>query len=158
MAYDIETEIGIAAPPTAVWAILADFPRYPEWNPFILEVEGDVRLGAAVHYRFEFPRGFRIWAVAHILAFEPGRELVWTSHAFSDTIFRGDHHFRLEPIKEGSVFHHGEHFTGVLVPLATPILRLNGPKIYGSLNQALKRRVEAHADLVGAEQLAGSST
>ena len=152
MAYDIETEISIAATPAAVWEVLADFPKYPEWNPFILEVDGEVRLGAAVRYRFEFPRGFRIWAVAHILTFDPGRELLWTSHALSDTIFRGDHHFRIEPVNEGSRFYHGEHFTGASLALVTPILKIHGPEIYSSLNHALKRRAEASAALVGAGQ------
>ena len=149
MGWDIETEIVIAAPPAAVWQVLADFPKYPEWNPFILKVDGAVRSGAAVRYRFEFPRGVRIWAVAHILAFEPDRELVWTSHALSDVIFRGDHHFRIEPVETGSLFRHGEHFSGALVPLAAPILRLQGPDIYAALNRALKQRVEAGAAPVG---------
>jgi hypothetical protein len=142
MAYDIETEVSIASPPAAVWEILADFPKYPEWNPFILKVEGDVRLGAAARYRFEFPRGLRIWAVARILMFDPARELLWTAHALSDTLLRGDHHFRIEPINGGSRFCHGEHFTGALLPLVAPILKLHGPEVYSSLNQALKRRAE----------------
>jgi len=152
MAYDIETEVAIAAPPSAVWDVLVDFPSYPEWNPFILKVDGDVRLGAAVRYRFEFPRGLRIWAVAHVLAFELGRELLWTAHALSDAILRGDHYFRIEPAREGSLFHHGEHFTGALLPLVAPILKLNGPAIYGSLNSALKQRVEARAARFGSPQ------
>jgi hypothetical protein len=142
MGYDIETKIVIAAPPADVWRVLADFPRYPEWNPFILEVDGEVHEGASVRYRFEFPRGVRIWAVARILAFDPDRELLWTAHALSDALLRGDHHFRIEAHEAGSMFRHGEHFSGALVPLAAPILGLQGQEIYGSLNRALKQRVE----------------
>lgn len=41
MAPSISTEIDIAAPPNAVWAVLTDFDRYNEWNPFIVKLSGD---------------------------------------------------------------------------------------------------------------------
>lgn len=37
----ITTEIEIAAPPDAVWAVLVDYDRYSEWNPFISKLSGD---------------------------------------------------------------------------------------------------------------------
>jgi hypothetical protein len=120
MAYDVETETAVAESPGAIWEVLSDSARYHEWNPFILEVDGDVHLGASVRYRFEFPRGLRIWAVARILEFEPPRQLRWTSHALIDAIFRGDHYFEIEPTGEGALFRHGEHFTGALVYLSPP--------------------------------------
>jgi hypothetical protein len=36
----IKTEIPIGAPASAVWSILMDFERYPEWNPFIKKISG----------------------------------------------------------------------------------------------------------------------
>nr|QQZ49034.1 SRPBCC family protein [Phenylobacterium glaciei] len=35
----------IAASPEAVWAVLADFARYRQWNPLNLEAHGDAVLG-----------------------------------------------------------------------------------------------------------------
>ena len=36
----ISTEIDIAAPPNEVWAVLTDYERYPEWNPFMVKLSG----------------------------------------------------------------------------------------------------------------------
>jgi uncharacterized protein YndB with AHSA1/START domain len=37
--------IQIDAPPEAVWAILTDLGRYPEWNPLFREASGQVAVG-----------------------------------------------------------------------------------------------------------------
>jgi len=146
MTYQINTELAIGAPVAQVWDIIADFPRYPEWNPFILEVVGEVRQGASVRYRFEFPKGLRIWATAKILRFEPGHELLWAAHFLTPALFNGVHHFRVGAAPEGgALFQHGEVFSGLALPLITPILRRDGPAIYAGLNQALARRVEGPA-------------
>jgi uncharacterized protein YndB with AHSA1/START domain len=36
----VSATIRIGAPPMAVWAILTDLGRYPEWNPLFLEAAG----------------------------------------------------------------------------------------------------------------------
>jgi hypothetical protein len=144
MPYEIKTEIEIEAPPSRVWEVLSDFSRYPDWNPFILAVKGVVQQGAKIDYRFEFPRGIRIWTPAEILTFEPGKELRWAAHFLSPKLFNGDHHFVIEPVNgTRSRFHHGEIFTGLLLPVILPLLRKDGPQIYQALNVALKQRVEA---------------
>lgn len=142
VSYTIETQIAIDAPPERVWPVIADFARYPEWNPFILRVAGTVREGASVRYQFEFPQGIRIWAMAKILRYSAGDELLWEAHFLSRRVFNGAHHFRVRPGDNGStVFLHGESFSGFLSPLAWPLIRLAGPRIYNSLNIALKQRV-----------------
>lgn len=129
--------------PSRVWRVLTDFPRYPEWNPFILEVKGVVRQNAVVPYRFEFPRGIRLWANARILRFSPEQELRWTAHFLSPSVFNGEHYFAIaQPSGSQCLFQHGEIFTGVTLQIAWPIIRAYGQQIYGSLNEALKRRAE----------------
>lgn len=41
--YPPSAEIQIEAPVQAVWDVLLDGARYPEWNRFILEVDGDLQ-------------------------------------------------------------------------------------------------------------------
>lgn len=41
MAPSIFTEVEIAAPPNAVWAVLTGYEYYPEWNPFLTRLSGD---------------------------------------------------------------------------------------------------------------------
>lgn len=58
-------------------------------------------------------------------------------------MFNGEHYFVIaQPSGSHCVFQHGEIFTGLTLPIAWPIIRAYGQQIYGSLNEALKRRVE----------------
>ncbi len=42
---EIEREIEIDASDEEVWDILSDFKAYPEWNPYITYIEGEMNLG-----------------------------------------------------------------------------------------------------------------
>ena len=43
----LEATTEIDAPPPEVWAVLTDFDRYPDWNPFIRAIVGDCEAGCA---------------------------------------------------------------------------------------------------------------
>jgi hypothetical protein len=149
MSRKITTEIQITAPTSSVWEVLTDFSRYPEWNPFILEVRGAVQQSASVKYRFEFPPGVRLWATAKILRFEQQKELRWAAHFLTPWLFNGEHYFAIEPVSENTVtFRHGETFTGLLLLLALPLLRIYGQQAYQGLNNALKKRAESFVKTV----------
>jgi hypothetical protein len=141
--YEIKTEIGISASPSRVWEVLTDFPRYPDWNPFVLEVQGEVYQGAPIHYRFEMPRGVRIRTAAVVLRFQPEIELRFSAHFVTQNVFRGDHYFAIESRNSNEViFHHGEVISGLLFPAVQLILQTQGPPIFEGLNKALKQRAE----------------
>ena len=53
--YWIETEIEIAASPQRIWSILMDFSAYPEWNPFIRSLSGDVTPGQLLRASIQLP-------------------------------------------------------------------------------------------------------
>ncbi|MCU1595314.1 MAG: hypothetical protein JWO12_2706 [Frankiales bacterium] len=40
--------VEIDAPASQVWAVMVDFERYPEWNPFTIKVEATLELGSPV--------------------------------------------------------------------------------------------------------------
>ena len=147
MAHEITTKIEIGAPAARVWAVLSDFAHYPDWNPFILEVLGSVVQDAKVKYRFEFPPGIRIRATAKILKFEQEKELRWAAHFLTPKLFNGEHYFAIEAINTTSImFHHGEIFTGLLLPLARPMLEKYGLQTYQALNNKLKQRAVSGAN------------
>src|SRR5438445_810953 len=43
---ELRTEVEIDAPAERVWAVLLDFERFPDWNPFIRRVHGDAQVGS----------------------------------------------------------------------------------------------------------------
>ncbi|MBK8592128.1 MAG: SRPBCC family protein [Sandaracinaceae bacterium] len=38
----------IHASPKAIWALLTDAAQYPDWNPTVVRVEGDIALGKKI--------------------------------------------------------------------------------------------------------------
>ncbi len=139
----LDTRIQIDATAQRVWEVFTNFGDYPRWNPFILEVQGAVRVGAKIRFRFQFLPGMRIWTNARVLRFEPDRELCWKAHFLGDWLFNGEHSFSVAPLAAGGVeFHHQELFGGIGLLVLQPILRMRGPAIYQGLNRALKQQVE----------------
>ena len=143
MPRSIDTVIEIAARPQRVWDVLGDFAHYPEWNRFLLRVEGRLAVSARIRFRFELPRDFRMNAMATVLKVEPSRELRWAGHLLWPWLFRAEHYFVIERIATERIrFLHGEIFSGLLLPLAWLILRGQGPPVYEQMNADLKQRCE----------------
>ena len=57
MRHSLHTEIEIDASPEAVWSVLTDLDRYPEWNPFITAASGVVAVGERLKNHIEPPSG-----------------------------------------------------------------------------------------------------
>ena len=73
----VHTEIEIDAAPAAVWAVLVDFPAYPEWNPMVRRAQGVLRPGERLRLEYR-PRGRRARTFRpRLLVVEPGQELSW---------------------------------------------------------------------------------
>jgi hypothetical protein len=137
----IESAIDIAAPPAAVWSVLIDFAAYPDWNPFIRRLQGEARAGARLEVTVQPAGGRAMTFKPTVLAAEPNRELRWRGRVLLPGLFDGEHGFRLEPVASGCRFHHGETFSGLLVPLFAGTLAAT-EQGFVAMNEALKRRVE----------------
>jgi hypothetical protein len=148
---DLRTEIEFDGIPEEVWAVLADLPAYPEWNPFIERIDGALRVGGKLDVRLQ-PVGERgITMHPSVLAVEPGRELRWIGHLMIPGIFDGEHRFRIEEAGAGRVrFIQSERFGGILLPLLWKKLRDGGTaKGFRAMNEALAHRVaELRSDAV----------
>ena len=139
---EVSAEIDIDAPAERVWEVLTDFARYPEWNPFLPSVAGELTSGASFIVRIAPPRGRAMTFRPTLLEVEKNRELSWLGRLLLPGLFDGEHHFVIEPQGERSVrFVQREVFTGLLVPLFGSAIgkALNG---FEAMNRALKERVE----------------
>lgn len=142
----IRTEALIPAAPERVWAVLADFDRYAEWNPLNTRAVGQARLGDRVPMTFLNPArpGTTIDQTVTIVACEPGRSLAWGGQV--PLLFKGRHHFTLSAEGTGTRLLHGEDLGG-LIPMTFSKLQIARDFIpaYEAVNRALAARVAALA-------------
>lgn len=140
MIKEIKTEIAINASPDKVWAILNDFGNYPQWNPFIKSIKGEVKVGNKITARIEPPNTKGMTFKPKVLAYETNKELSWIGHLLFSGIFDGEHKFELIDNGNGTTtFIQGEKFKGILVGLLNIE---NTKKGFEAMNEKLKELVE----------------
>jgi hypothetical protein len=132
----------IAAPPSVVWDVLTETDALPEWNPFLISLEGALEVGSRLRVRIEPPGGKAMTFKPRVVAVEPERRLEWLGRVGVPGILDGRHRFELEELPGGRTrFTHGETFSGVLVPLTSTVLRRTEAG-FTAMNEALRRRSE----------------
>jgi hypothetical protein len=142
-AREIRREIEIDASPATVWRVLTDTAAYPEWNPFIRQLDGELRTGATLDVRIAPPgaRGMRFKPT--VLAAVTERELRWLGRVLAPGIFDGEHSFTIEPLAGGRTrFVQTERFSGILVPALARTLEKTQLG-FERMNAALKSKAEA---------------
>jgi hypothetical protein len=139
---ELRREIEIDAAAERVWAVVTDFAAYPEWNPFIRRISGELREGNRLEVRIEPPGGRAMTFKPTIRVVETNRELRWLGRLLLPGIIDGEHSLRIEPLDDGrSRFVQSERFTGLLVGLVKGTLAKTETG-FEQMNTALKARVE----------------
>jgi hypothetical protein len=143
MAQEIKTEITINAAPEKVWSALTNFGDYPNWNPFIKSVKGEVKVGNKITVQIEPPGSGGMTFKPKILKYETSKELTWLGHLVFSGLFDGEHKFELIKSENGiTTFRQSEKFKGILVPLFKKQLDHNTKKGFEEMNKKLKELVE----------------
>jgi hypothetical protein len=111
-----ESSARIDAAPEKVWAILTDASGYPQWNPAVDRVEGEIAPGRKIKLFVPISPG-RAFPLT-VAEFQPPRRMVWTG-SMPLGLFRGVRTFTLTPpAADGATeFHMREEFTGLMLPL-----------------------------------------
>ncbi len=141
----LSSEILINSSPESVWAIITDFPSYPNWNPFIRMVTGEIKVGSKLKIFIQPPGGRGITFKPVLQKVEANRELRWLGRLYLPWLFDGEHSLIIEPSRGKYVkFIQREKFTGLLVPFTRSLL---GGTIRGfeEMNVALKQKAEQTA-------------
>jgi hypothetical protein len=139
----LRTEVEIAAPAARIWSLLSEVRRYPEWNPFILRVDGDLAQGGTVTLHLGSSEGRERSVQALVTALEAPRELRFREQRFHPKLFRGDHFVSLAPLGPGTTrIVHGADYEGWLLPHLSSWLTDLARGFVG-MNQALKRAAES---------------
>ena len=140
---ELRTEIKIKTSVSRVWEVLTDFDRYPEWNPFVPDISGELERGARLNVLLTPPgqNGIRLKPVVRDV--EQQKTFRWLGHLLIPGLFDGEHIFELEPLAGGSVrFVQREVFRGILVGLFRRMLDTSTRQGFMAMNEALKKRAE----------------
>lgn len=143
MAFLLRTEITINATPDKVWAILTDFKNYPNWNPFVTSLTGEVKVGNKIKVRLEPPEASVNKFSPTVTALETNKRFSWLGVFLFRGVFDGEHKFELIDNKNGTTtFVQSENFIGILVPLFKKTLDNNTRRGYEAMNNKLKELAE----------------
>ena len=85
MSRTLVSEVEIQAPPDTVWAVLTDFPAYPDWNPIEIEMHGEPVVGTRLHHTSKLPGRKPMQFSPTIVAADRERVLAWEGESFSHT-------------------------------------------------------------------------
>jgi len=141
----ISTTISVRAPPGIVRRIIADFPAYPEWNPFITRIQGALRTGEPLSVTLHPPGGPALTLTPRVIMVHD-LEIAWLGHLWIRGLFDGEHHFLIRPDDRMScTFIQYEIFRGILVPFTGRLLEQTR-RGFEAMNLALKRRAEERTD------------
>jgi hypothetical protein len=143
MTKTIETNILIHASVEKVWAVLVDFDQYPNWNPFINSISGELKVGQTIKVKIAAPDSKPMIFQPKILTFIPNKEFSWLGYLFFKSLFKGVHQFKLIDNGNGSTtFQHNEIFNGLLIPLLQKQLDTKTKKGFEMMNIKLKEKAE----------------
>jgi hypothetical protein len=137
----LRTEVEIEAPASRVYRVLCDFRRYPEWNPFITSLVGDLRVGALLTVALSLPEGNDYRLRPTLTELCEASELRWRGPLLPALLY-SEHFFQLSA--------QGEHRTRLVQgqTLSGVLLRFSGQRLTLTMrgmvymNQALKKRAE----------------
>ncbi len=140
---ELYSEIEIHAPSERIWEILSDFQKYPDWNPFIRSIRGNLAEGERITADLR-PQGAAGMTIRPVLIrVIPGRELRWRGHLFVRGLFDGEHVFEIRQLGDGTcLFVQHEYFSGLLVRLLENMLKTDTARGFAGMNEALKARAE----------------
>jgi len=107
----------IEADPQVIWGLLTHGSEYPDWNPAVLGIEGEVREGETIWLTSIVNPGrqFKL----RVSQVDPPRHMKW-SDGMPMGLFRGTRSFDVIPKGIGTTeFRMEEAYTGLMAPLIT---------------------------------------
>ena len=134
----VHHEIVIQASPATVWQVLVDTDQYHQWNPTMELLEGKIKEGNKVKYRFTQDETNSSEINAQVIVVDPPNLL--NQKGGIPLILTFNHRYTLEQMDENTKVIIHENYRGIGVNFWNPA---PVEAAYGRLNEALKIRVES---------------
>ncbi|MDJ0788882.1 MAG: SRPBCC domain-containing protein [Myxococcota bacterium] len=129
----------------ATWGVLSDLARYPEWNPYVLALEGELAPGSTLRVTISqenWPEPLVVEPT--VVVAEPGRVLHWRGRLGDSGLLDTDHVFAIQPLDATRIrFDHFEEFRGRLAEKMDEEMRGFTRRAFQAMNEALAERVRA---------------
>jgi hypothetical protein len=142
MAFVIDATLEIEAPAELVWEVITDFPRYGEWNPFILACQTTLKPGDPIDLKVALmskPQQQREWILSHT----PGVEFSYSMKPAPLGLLRSRRQHKVSALGAGRC-RYESHFelAGALRPLVTALLGANLQRGFAGMTGGIKSRAE----------------
>jgi hypothetical protein len=141
---EIQTELHIPAPPSAVFDVMKDLASWPSWNPNVARIDGRGAVGERLALHLTRPGKKPIRVSATITRFDPRWGIEWRGGFPGVPALLDIHHyFKIEPDGDGTRFIHGERFEGLLMTILWPLVEPRVRPNYAKANEGLRRAVNS---------------
>lgn len=118
MTKTIKTQVTINASAHNVWDVLTDIKNYSNWNPFIREIKGILKVDEFITVKIEPKKGKTMTFNPKVLTLEKEKLFIWKGKFLIKGLFDGTHKFELiEHINGSTTLIHSETFSGLVVGL-----------------------------------------
>jgi hypothetical protein len=138
---EVKGSVDIDAPVARVWEAVTDFASYPEWNPFIVEIVGELRTGYVFNVVVRAPGRKDMRFPSTVMEIREKEKLDFHGVPKKGLV-SSKHLFILEPAgPDRTRFSQSIAFSGVMVPLAGGVIK-DAQEGLDRMNEALKARCE----------------
>jgi hypothetical protein len=141
--FRIEHRIGIQAPPDVIWHVIADLPRWEDWNPTYPKAAGEIRIGGKLDLTLALPSQAQQQIQPVVLDWIPNEQLHWRLTMLRGMV-RTIRFIEIETLAEAScIVSNGEIFGGLMGPSIGKRMGRFIQRGFIEMNEALKARAEA---------------
>jgi hypothetical protein len=144
VAFIIDENLDVAAPASTVWEVLTDFPRYGEWNPFVVACASTLEVGSAIDMRVHVLDAFAQPQRETIFEHVPGQRFCYglagdalgalSSRRSHEVTSRGD---------RSAIYRSHFELSGWLAPLVRALFGRKLERGFHEMTRAIGKRAEA---------------
>ena len=140
---EIRAEIQIASTIDKVWAILMDLPNWPNWNPIVNRIEGNLQVGSELSITMCDSKGKNGKSYkAIITSLDEKNKFSFIATMMGKFMFSADRIIELGNSEGGTLLIQREIYTGIMVLMFWGKLSTQAKAMLNSMNEALKKKAE----------------